>query len=69
MNYPCGLSSDGEGFLFVAEYLGCRIRRLDPSGVLRTVAGTPGVPGFLGGYSIFMRLWISLVVFYDMMIW
>ncbi len=43
---PRGLAGDGAGNLYVADDNNHRIRRIDPSGVVTTVAGT-GVPEFV----------------------
>jgi hypothetical protein len=47
LNGPYGLSVDGEGNLFIADYDNDRIRQVSPEGIIRTVAGT-GVNGFSG---------------------
>ena len=47
LNFPVGLAVDGSGNLYVADYLNQRIRRIDPDGVITTIAGT-GEPGFGG---------------------
>jgi sugar lactone lactonase YvrE len=44
---PWGLSIDSLGNLFIAEYLGNRIRKVNSSGIITTVAGT-GTYGFGG---------------------
>jgi streptogramin lyase len=47
LNKPRTLSVAPDGSLLIAEPLGNRIRRIDPLGIITTVAGT-GVPGFSG---------------------
>ena len=47
LNFPVGLAVDGSGNLYVADYFNQRIRRIDPEGVITTIAGT-GEPGFVG---------------------
>ncbi len=47
LNVPCGICVDGAGNLFVSDYLNFRIRKIDGSGIITTVAGT-GVHGFSG---------------------
>ncbi len=47
MRYPRGLAVDGDGSLYIAEGGGDRIRRVDPAGIITTVAGT-GIRGFSG---------------------
>jgi tRNA A-37 threonylcarbamoyl transferase component Bud32/streptogramin lyase len=44
---PTEVAVDGEGDLYIVEYGTSRIRKVDPGGVISTVAGT-GTPGFSG---------------------
>ena len=37
---PFGVGFDGTGNLYVVEYTGQRVRRIDPKGIISTVAGT-----------------------------
>ena len=46
-NGPFGLAADGSGNLYVADIFNHVIRRIDPEGVITTMAGT-GEPGFGG---------------------
>jgi sugar lactone lactonase YvrE len=39
LNGPRGIAADGAGNLYVAEEGGARIRRIDPSGIITTIAG------------------------------
>ena len=47
LSFPSGLALDAAGNLYIADTGNHRIRRLDPSGTITTVAGT-GQPGFSG---------------------
>ena len=47
LNDPRAVVADGDGNVYVAEELGHRIRRIDRSGKITTIAGT-GNPGFSG---------------------
>ena len=44
---PTGLALDAAGNLYIADTFNQRIRKVDPSGIITTVAGT-GVKGFFG---------------------
>ena len=47
LHYPAGVAVDADGNLFFSEYFNNRIRRVDSSGTISTVAGT-GEEGFSG---------------------
>ncbi len=47
LDSPAGLAVDGEGNLYVADRMNHAVRKVTPSGVILTVAGT-GLPGFSG---------------------
>jgi trimeric autotransporter adhesin len=47
LNEPYGLAVDSAGNLYIADTENNRIRKVDPSGVITTIAGT-GQPGFSG---------------------
>ena len=47
LNFPRGVAVDGSGNLYIADRGNDRIRRVDPSGTITTIAGT-GVRGYSG---------------------
>ena len=47
-NYPFGIAIDKTGNFFVADQVNCSIRKVTPSGVVTTIAGT-GYSGFVNG--------------------
>jgi hypothetical protein len=47
LQYPAGLTVDGAGNLYIADDGNSVIRKVSPSGVITTVAGT-GIPGYTG---------------------
>jgi len=48
-NRPSGLWIDRSGVLFIADGANHTIRTMSPEGVVRTLAGRPGVPGYTDG--------------------
>ncbi|MFF3007804.1 NHL repeat-containing protein [Kitasatospora sp. NPDC057940] len=46
INSPIGVAVDGGGNVYIAEYAGHRVRKVDAGGVITTVAGT-GTPGYV----------------------
>ena len=57
INRPAGISLDAAGNLYIADYSNHRIRQVDPTGVITTIAGT-GIIGATGdgGPAIAARL-------------
>jgi len=47
--YPYGVAVDGNGNLYVSEYVSSTIRKITGQGVVSTLAGTPGVTGTADG--------------------
>lgn len=47
LNFPNGIAIDASGNVYIADRLNYRIRKVDPAGIITTVAGT-GTPGFSG---------------------
>ncbi|HEY3319076.1 MAG TPA: hypothetical protein VGP72_01170 [Planctomycetota bacterium] len=43
LNFPTSISVDFAGNLYIADTLNCRIRKVDPSGVITTIAGNGGL--------------------------
>ena len=52
LQFPIGVSPDGQGSLFIADLQNDAIRRVDPGGIITTVAGTLGSGGFAGAHFI-----------------
>jgi sugar lactone lactonase YvrE len=40
MDSPTSLAVDGDGNLYIADYSGCRVRAVNTSGIINTIAGT-----------------------------
>ena len=47
LNHPTGVAVDATGNLYVADHFNQRVRRVDPAGLISTIAGT-GARGFSG---------------------
>ena len=47
--YPCGITLDPTGNIYVADGGTSTIRKITPAGIVTTVAGQPGVEGFADG--------------------
>ena len=57
LDYPTGIATDGAGNLFIADHNNHRVRKVDPSGIITTVAGTEeGGYGGDGGPAVQARL-------------
>ncbi|MCF7687337.1 MAG: immunoglobulin domain-containing protein [Cephaloticoccus sp.] len=55
-NHPTGVAVDGGGNVYVADAINNLIRRINPAGVVTTLAGTTGVSGTIdgsGGVALF----------------
>jgi sugar lactone lactonase YvrE len=48
---PRGIALDSGGNLYVADYMNDTIRKLTPAGVVTTIAGAAGTPGFVNGQA------------------
>jgi sugar lactone lactonase YvrE len=46
--HPTGLELDAAGNLYIADFDNSAVRRVAPNGIITTVAGTGGAPGFNG---------------------
>jgi len=47
LRYPWGIAEDGAGNVYFADFSDNRIRRVDPTGIISTIAGN-GAPGYAG---------------------
>ena len=63
---PTGVAADSAGNLYIADSSNARIRRIDPSGTITTIAGSGGY-GFTGngGPAVEARLWFPQGVALD----
>ncbi|MDE0292950.1 MAG: hypothetical protein OXI93_02045 [Bryobacterales bacterium] len=57
--FPHGVAVDGAGNLYIADSSNHRIRKVDSSGVIRTIAGT-GERGFRGNGVLATNAWLDL---------
>ncbi|MBN8460988.1 MAG: choice-of-anchor D domain-containing protein [Verrucomicrobia bacterium] len=48
-NFPVGVAVDVDGNAFVADQVNCTIRKISPSGMVATLAGSPGESGSADG--------------------
>ena len=51
LNFPFGVAVDSSGNLFIADHFNHRVRKVDTSGNIDTVAGTGATGPFAGGFS------------------
>jgi hypothetical protein len=67
LNYPYGVFGDTSGNIYISDYGNHAIRKVDVSGVITTIAGTGGSPGFSGdgGFATNARLNYPLRVIVD----
>ncbi|RME90004.1 MAG: hypothetical protein D6766_13870 [Verrucomicrobia bacterium] len=56
-NLVAGVAVDGEGNVLVADRLNHAIRRVTPDGMVSTIAGTPGRPGYRDGAAL--EAWLN----------
>ena len=49
LNYPSGLATTPDGGFLIADFFGNRVRRVSPTGVITTVAGTGALAVFRNG--------------------
>ena len=47
LNYPWGLAVDGQGNVYIADWANHRVRKVNPAGIITTVAGN-GLSGYTG---------------------
>ncbi|MGH9422615.1 MAG: hypothetical protein ACRD3J_21745, partial [Thermoanaerobaculia bacterium] len=43
-NNPAGIAADGNGNLYVADWVNATIRKITPAGIVTTFAGSPSLP-------------------------
>ena len=48
LNFPNAVALDGAGNLYIADEFNQRIRKVDQAGIITTIAGSSGTPGFGG---------------------
>ena len=57
--FPCGITSDSDGNLYVADTGNHKIRKVSPTGIVSTIAGT-GLSGFINGSAGAARFWYPI---------
>jgi NHL repeat len=58
LRFPWGVSIDGNGNLFIADKFNSVIRKVSPTGIITTIAGT-GVPGYSGNGGLAINAQLS----------
>ncbi|MCW3120532.1 MAG: surface protein [Flavipsychrobacter sp.] len=48
LSNPTGICGDNKGNIYISDNGNYTIRKIDAAGIITTIAGTPGVPGFTG---------------------
>lgn len=59
-NGPCQISFDNDGNMYVGDTDNYCVRMITPEGIVSTIAGLPGTPGYLDGdpeVALFNRFW------------
>ncbi len=59
-NNPCQINFDQDGNMYVGDTDNFCVRRISPEGVVSTIAGLPGISGYLDGApdeALFNRFW------------
>src|SRR5438132_3552545 len=59
LNFPGGVAVDGNSNIYIADLNNQRIRKVTPSGIISTIAGT-GTPGFSGDGRLATRAQLHL---------
>jgi hypothetical protein len=56
-NYPLGVATDSAGDVYVADFYNDTIRKVTPTGVVTTLAGTAGMTGSADGMGVAARFY------------
>ena len=54
---PTGIVSDGFGYLYITDHLTHVIRKINATGIVSTIAGTPSIPGKEDGIGSTAQFW------------